>query len=175
MRTFVVLAFAATVFNLSAFAAPENFHPGRVIKDFGKVATVESGPSLPKDTVFEVAFDVAKAAEPGKVNRSIESAARFINMHAEAGIPLEHIHVAIIVHGGAAMDLVTDKKYGGDNANAELIAALIKAGATIKLCGQTAAFYDIKVEHLLPGVKMSLSAMTAHALLQKKGYTLNPF
>jgi len=27
----------------------------------------------------------------------------------------------------------------------------------------------------LPGVTMALSAMTAHALLQQDGYTLNPF
>jgi len=28
---------------------------------------------------------------------------------------------------------------------------------------------------LLPGVEMALSAMTAHAILQQEGYTLNPF
>ena len=36
-------------------------------------------------------------------------------------------------------------------------------------------FYDITGGDLLPGVEMSLSAMTAHALLQQDGYTLNPF
>jgi len=28
---------------------------------------------------------------------------------------------------------------------------------------------------LAPGVEMTLSAMTAHALLQQDGYTMNPF
>ena len=174
MRRLSIFTVAAAILTQSAFAAPDDFHPGPVIKEFGKVATVKSAPALPKDTVFKVAFDVTEAAEPGKLNRRIESAARFINMNAEAGIPPKNIHVAIVVHGGAHKDLVTDEKYGGDNANAELIAALIKAGAQIRLCGQTAAYYDVKPEHLLPGVKMSLSAMTAHALLQNKGYTLNP-
>ncbi|VVS99449.1 hypothetical protein ERY430_40383 [Erythrobacter sp. EC-HK427] len=33
------------------------------------------------------------------------------------------------------------------------------------------------VEHddLIEGVEMALSAMTAHALLQQQGYTINPF
>ena len=73
------------------------------------------------------------------------------------------------------MDLVTDERYGAQNANAGLIAALIDAGVRIELCGQTAAFRDITQEDLLPGITMSLSAMTSHALLQQEGYTLNPF
>ena len=30
-------------------------------------------------------------------------------------------------------------------------------------------------EDLLPGIEVGLSAMTAHALLQQQGYTVNPF
>ena len=45
----------------------------------------------------------------------------------------------------------------------------------IILGGQSAAYYEIGVEDLLPGVDMALSAMTAHALLQQDGFTLNPF
>lgn len=43
------------------------------------------------------------------------------------------------------------------------------------LCGQSAAASGIERVDLLPGVEMALSAMTAHALLQQDGYTLNPF
>ena len=96
-------------------------------------------------------------------------------MHAAAGVPADRLEVAIVVHGRAAFDLVTDARRGEANANAALVAALIGAGVTIQLCGQTAAYYDISVGDLLPGVQMSLSAMTSHALLQQRGYTLNPF
>jgi hypothetical protein len=34
---------------------------------------------------------------------------------------------------------------------------------------------DVATDDLLPGVEMALSAMTAHALLQNSGFTLNPF
>lgn len=155
----------------TAHAGPEDFHPGTAIPDFGKIADVASADAIPADTVFKVAFDVAKAADEGQTNRNFDSAARFINMHVAAGVPLDQIHVAIVVHGPAASDL-TDRE---DNASAALIAALIDSGASITLCGQTAAYRDIAASDLLPGVSMSLSAMTAHAQLQQDGYTLNPF
>jgi len=34
---------------------------------------------------------------------------------------------------------------------------------------------DIREADLLPGITMAPSAITAHALLQQQGYTLNPF
>ena len=96
-------------------------------------------------------------------------------MHALAGVPDAYVSVAVVVHGAAAMDLVSEAKRGGPNPNAALIAELVAAGATIQLCGQTAASRGITQDDLLPGVTLALSAMTAHALLQQDGYTLNPF
>ncbi len=158
-----------------AMAGADAFHPGKVIEGFGAVATVDAATAIPRDATFRIAFDVAEPAEPGTVNRRIDSAARLLNMHAEAGVAAGNTRIAIVVHGRASMDLVTDERYGGENATAELIAALIDAGVAIILCGQTAAYYDIEAKDLLPGVAMSLSAMTSHALLQQQGYTLNPF
>ncbi len=153
-----------------ALAGPEDFKKGPLIEGFGPVADVP-GASVEAGTVFKVAFDVADAADPGEINRRLESASRFLNMHVAAGVPAENIDIAIIVHGPAALDLVRSDT----NANADLIAALIEVGVTIELCGQTAAYRDIVAEDLLPGVTLSLSAMTSHALLQQDGYTLNPF
>jgi intracellular sulfur oxidation DsrE/DsrF family protein len=46
----------------------------------------------------------------------------------------------------------------------------------IILCGQSAAGLGLdETADLLPGVEVALSAMTAHALLQQDGYTVNPF
>lgn len=116
-----------------------------------------------------------EAAKAGRVNARLESAARFLNMHASAGVPVQNMSIAIVVHGPAALDLVTHGKYGTENANAGLIEALHEAGVTIELCGQTTAYRDFSRSDLLPGVSLSLSAMTSHALLQQDGYTLNPF
>jgi intracellular sulfur oxidation DsrE/DsrF family protein len=158
----------------AAYAGPEDFAAGPLIAEFGRVAPVPGAGALPAEAAFHVAFDVVDAGEAGAANPRLETAARFLNMHAAAGVPAERLSVAIVVHGPAAHEL-TRAADGESNANAALIAALIAHGVRIYLCGQTAAHYDIETSDLLPGVQMSLSAMTAHALLQQEGYTLNPF
>ena len=174
MKRLVPLAALAIAFAGASFADEDKFSTGPVIKDYGPVAKVDDARITP-ETKLKVAFDLAKAAEPGTSSRYLASAARFLNMHAAAGALPQNIEVAVVVYGPAAMDLVTDERYGDQNANADLIAALIDVGVRIELCGQTAAFRDIEQEDLLPGIQISLSAMTSHALLQQEGYTLNPF
>lgn len=170
MKKTIMMAVVSVMAAGHTVAGPGDFKTGPVIDEFGPVASVTGAP-LDAEAQFKVAFDMADAAEPGTVNRSLESAARFLNMHAASGVPVENIDIAIIVHGPAALDLVR----GDENANARLIAALIEAGVTIELCGRTAAYRDIAADDLLPGGTLSLSAMTSHALLQQDGYTLNPF
>jgi intracellular sulfur oxidation DsrE/DsrF family protein len=164
----------------AATAQAEPFRTGPVFSDFGKSAPVESDLPIPRGTVFKVAFDVAKGADAGEINRTFDSAGRFINMHVAAGVPLENIHLAIIVHGTAGWDVTNDTVYraqNGDkpNGSAAVVAALLERGVAVYLCGQSAARMGVTKADLLPGVKLSLSAMTAHALLQQQGYTLNPF
>ncbi len=161
-------------------AQPDGFHSGKVIPQFGPVATVEQDVEIPADARFKVLFDVSKAAKPGEVNRTLVSAARFINMHAEAGVDPENIEIAVVFHGGASIDLTRAETYGArndgaENANAAAIETLRAHNVQVYLCGQSAAYHGIVNKDLLPGVDMALSAMTMHALLQKDGYTLNPF
>ncbi len=180
----LIALLASLVICNAAFAGPEAFRKGDAIPEFGEIADVKSDQPFSKRTKFKVVFDVAKQAEYGKANRNIVSMARFINMHHAQGVPVKNIKLALVLHGGAAKDVTTEIYYDElqkeaekpqNNANATLVQALLDNGVQIYVCGQTAAYYNIKNEHLLPGVKMSLSAMTTHALLQKKGYTLNPF
>ncbi len=153
---------------------PDDFTTGPIISDYGPVAEVAGAEAIPLDAEFRIAFDVAAPAEDGGLNRSLVSAARFINMHAAAGVHPEKIHLALVIHGRAVRD-VADVAEGASETNAPLIAALIEQGVEIHVCGQSATYYGVTSEALLPGVRMSLSAMTAHAQLQQSGYTLNPF
>jgi intracellular sulfur oxidation DsrE/DsrF family protein len=75
-----------------------------------------------------------------------------------------------VVHGKAVQEMA-----GEQSSSADLIAALTEHGVRMIVCGQSAAYYDVATDDLLPGIEMALSAMTAHALLQQQGYTLNPF
>ena len=146
------------------------FTTGPAIEEYGPVADVEATLTVPQDAVFRHSFDVSGRAEDGKPNRTLVSAARFINMHARAGVDPERIAVAVIVHGEALRDVSRDTTGSG-----ALVAALVDQGVRIIVCGQSAAYYGVTADDLLPGVEMALSAMTAHALLQQQGYTLNPF
>ncbi len=158
-----VLPYAA-VADLSAFTT------GPVIEDYGPVADIDVTLPVPGDVVLRHSFDVAKRAEDDEPNRTLVSAARFINMHARAGVGTNRIKLAVVVHGQAIHDVSK-----GSPASAGLVAALIENRVSIIVCGQSAAYYDVSTDELLPGVEMALSAMTAHALLQQQGYTLNPF
>ncbi|MBX7494971.1 DsrE family protein [Qipengyuania sp. 6B39] len=147
------------------------FKTGPVFTDFGPHAPVAGIGEVPADTEFSVAFDVSEKAEEGKRNRGFESAARFINMHVAHGVPEENIRIAVVVHGKAVNDLLASP----DNASADMVRAMLDHGVRFIVCGQSAAAYGVKQEDLLPGVEMALSAMTAQALLQQRGYTVNPF
>jgi len=182
----VLCVTAALMIAAPVFAGPKDFVAGKAIPEFGKIAHVSSDQPVYRHHKFKVAFDVSKQADAGTLNRNLVSAARFINMHVEAGVKPKNIKLAVVLHGGAAKDVTKETYYRASqktgegetalpNANAALIKTLTENGVEIYVCGQTAAYYDIKNEDLLPGVKMSLSAMTSHALLQQKGYTLNPF
>jgi intracellular sulfur oxidation DsrE/DsrF family protein len=154
---------------------------GPVIADFGPVYAVPD-PGLPTPMLQElrVRFDVADGAADAKaVSAQLEAAARFLNMHARAGVSAERLKVAVVVHGAAAKDALNHeayrKRHGIDNPNLPLLEALKRAGARLYLCGQTAARQGIAASEMAAPVQMALSAMTAHLVLNAEGYVLNPF
>ena len=168
MRT-IFLAIAALAAAAPA-AAQSGFETGPVIIEFGPVAEVQGATPPPEGATFKVSFDTREKADGEKLNRTLVSAARFLNMHARAGVDPEAISLAVVVHGGAVKDVTKDAA-----ASAALIASLVDLNVRIIVCGQSAAYYGVSSDDLAPGVEMALSAMTAHALLQQEGFTINPF
>ena len=175
----MLMAFASPL--AAQDAQPPTFTYGPVFEEFGPVADVpDADLAIPEDASFHVAFDVARPAEDGKLNRGFESAARLINMNARAGVePMEN-RAAVVVHGAAVFDLLTDAAWaardrGEANPSAAMVREMIDQGVRFIVCGQSAAGQGVAKPELLPGVEMALSAMTAHALLQQQGYTVNPF
>jgi intracellular sulfur oxidation DsrE/DsrF family protein len=171
----VIFAFVAG----NTFAAEPQTGP--VIKDFGPVFEVPEGSwNLQEGVHYKVSMDVSATGDSSSdLNRRIESAARFLNLHARNGIDPKNIEFAIIVHGSAGKDLLTDAayqaRYDVANPNTAMLNALGDAGVVIYLCGQTAAYRGFSTEELSPVVTLALSAMTAHVRLQAEAYTLIPF
>ncbi len=170
----IAMAVPAAAQDMSAFKT------GPVFETFGPHAPVEETMERPADATYKVAFDVSDPAPEGKLNRGIESAARFINMLAANGVDPAEIKVAVVIHGKAGLDLLNDEAWAakgkaGVNPSGAMVREMLDHGVRIILCGQSAAAFGIKNDMTMPGVEMALSAMTAHALLQQQGYTVNPF
>ena len=145
---------------------------GPVIEDFGPAYTVaETDVVVPDDLVLRTVFDIGADPDPTQVNRSIVSVARYLNMHARAGVSPDNLAVAIVVHGKATHQMVDTP----GNPNLELIEQLLEAGVRIYLCGQSMKYHGIDKDELIAGVEVGLSAMTMLTILQGKGYALIPW
>lgn len=155
--------------------------PGPMIHSAGAVFEIERPTfATPTDMEFKVVFELAAASsDPARLNPSINTVARYLNMHAQAGVPRERIRAAIVAHGPASWELVDDAAYreehGTANPNATLIRELIESGVRVVLCGQSAASRGVPRDHLIDGVELALSAMTAFVVLQEEGYHANPW
>lgn len=181
MRSIIALCCCLFLSPLLVAADYPPAETGPVIEGYGRVFPM--GPdafALDNDRSYKVTKDLASTSDfVEELNRGIDSVARFINMQVGAGTPRENLDVVLIVHGGAAKDMLTDaayrERFDVDNPNTALLAGLSKAGVTIYLCGQTAAYRGYARDDLNPAVTMALSAMSAHVQLQSEGYTLIPF
>ena len=149
---------------------------GPVVENFGPTWSVPEGSfNLESDQVYRVVMDVARAPEDeNSPSRAIESAARFLNLHARNGIRPDQLQLAVVLHGPAAAAALDDaghqRLFGTANASKALIQALDAAGVTIYLCGQTAAYRGYPPAELLPEIELAVSAMTVHVRLQQEGY-----
>jgi len=149
---------------------------GPVIENYGPVFAVpQDSFNLLPDQKYKILMDIGKGPDdPAQLNRSIESAARLLNMHSRNGIKAENLELAIVLHGSGIHAALNNEAYSEhflvQNANTKLISALKQAGVHIYVCGQSAAYNGYSTEQLLPGVDMAVSAMTVHVRLQQDGY-----
>ncbi|MFT4832623.1 MAG: intracellular sulfur oxidation DsrE/DsrF family protein [Psychroserpens sp.] len=160
----------------NTFAQTKNSGP--IIEGFGKVYRVEN-PDVIVDInkTFKVVFDVTSSSDDmNELNLAIETAARFLNMHVQAGVPKDQLMVALVVHSKAAKDLLNNTayqtRYQRDNPNSNLVKDLLDADVQVIICGQSAASRGFDRSELIPGVQISLSAMTALIQLNGEGYTI---
>lgn len=137
--------------------------------------------ALPRDPShdYKAVFD-AKKENPDRSKRSpqILRLALQINGLVQAGVPDDHVHFAIVLHGPAADAVLTSgayrKKYGIENPNIGIIGALVKRGVRFYVCGQYIANQDISAEDILPEIKVAEAATLALIRLQNDGFALVP-
>ena len=154
---------------------------GPVISNYGEVWPVQDlDYPLETNLVYKAVFDVMNSPDSHDIiNPSIETVARYLNMHAQNGISDNNLKAVLIIHNKASKDIMNDKayesRYGKANPNRQLINQLMHSGVDVIFCGQSSLSRNIPKENMIPGVKLSLSAMTALIQLQGDGYRLIKF
>lgn len=171
----VLLAFAGMGFVPTAHAADIHWvYPA--ISGYGPVNPLPHANVQPsKHKVYKALFDVTSPApDPSKPEPGLVHVARAVNVFASAGVPLSHLKFVAILHGPATPAILDNemykKKYGVDNPNIPLIAALRKAGVHVDVCGQALA--DLGFEHAWVNkeVRIDLSALATTIIYGDKGY-----
>ncbi len=181
-----IRSLSTALLTVAALAAPLAAQPlstaqaGPVIGEYGAVYAITAPDFATPAGPFKVVFEVALGApDPGQLNARLETVARYLNMHAQAGIAVKDMDVALVVHGSAGKDLLGLEGFrareGVDNPNYDMIQQLIEAGVEVVLCGQTQVHRGLRRDQLAPGVRVALSAMTALVALQSRGYRLIAF
>ena len=176
---FGVVIFASlllTVKSSSAQNSRDDLHDGPLVHNFGRHVDLPNAAfKTNTDMVYKVAFEILQAlGEPTRPHMRLEAAARFMNMHAHAGVPPENLQLSIVLHGGGTRAAMTDeayrKRYDVDNPSLPLLNALSEAGVNIYLCEQSRVLSGTGADEIAAPVKSALSAMTAVVNLQEDGY-----
>ena len=176
-RSLLIFFFLACVNNVVS----QEKKAGPVIKDYGKVWQVQDPDYiLEEEFVFKAVFDVMNSPDSHDlINPSIETVARYLNMHAQSGVSVDNLKAVVVIHNKASKDIMNDaayqSRYGVENPNRKLLEELIDSGVDVIFCGQSSLSRDIPKEDIIEEVQLSLSAMTALIQLQDKGYKLIKF
>ncbi len=150
-----------------------------VVAGYGRITPVEGATERPDRSLrYRVLFSVTKAASsPDKVNPSLEKVARFLNLLGADGVRPARGDVVVIVHGAATPIVAEDRAYAtktgaAANPNLALIAALKRAGVSVRVCSQALIGNGIAPAAVDKAVEVDVSALTTMATLQIRGWAL---
>jgi len=180
MKKYISFCFAVLYLTISHSQENKNVR-GPVIKDFGQVYKIKNPDLLlDKNKKYKVIFDVYTDGKSNKKqNASINTVARFLNMHVQNNIKTQNLDIVLVLHGAATKNALSDKafqrEFKTNNPNNKLIKALYKANVKVYVCGQSFAYKGYERSDLSKNVALSLSALTALIHYQTEGYQLITF
>ena len=110
MKSFLLTLFSCLLFSSIIFAQTDRIK-GKIIPNYGETLEVpEIDIKTDVSAEFKVIFDVAQSSDDKSIiNKYIVTAARFLNMHADAGMDKSQLKVAMTIHGGAWQDVLNNE------------------------------------------------------------------
>ena len=176
-----IIAVAGFLSVMSSVGAAATTPGQSVISGYGAITPVEGAAERPDRSLrYRVLFSVTKAAaSPDKVNPSLEKVARFLNLLGADRVRPGTGDVVVIVHGPATPIVTQDAAYANKTGNAvnpslPLIAALKRAGVSVRVCSQALVGNKIDRTMVEKGIEVDVSALTTLATLQLRGWALIP-
>lgn len=151
---------------------PEMIHPR--IADYGGIVQIPGAVEPPRAGA-KVVFDITAESPAEKPHKGLEVLARYINLNAAAGVPVEGLKVTAVLHGGAAKTVLNDAAFQAvtkveRNPNLELIRRLQANGVEILVCGQALARQNYPIDGVVRNVPIAVSALTVNINRQLDGY-----
>jgi intracellular sulfur oxidation DsrE/DsrF family protein len=160
-----------------AFAQPTT---GPVIDGYGASFVIDNADvPLIEDHEYRVVFEITGYEQsPDGVNRNLDRVARFLNLHAKNGVDPKNMHLAVVMHGAALVNALSDEAYQArldmPNPNLDLAGKLAAAGVEFYVCGQSMGMRGFSKSELAKPFKLATSALTMVHQLQAQGYTYQP-
>ena len=176
-----VLFLIITIGIISANAQQVETKMGPLLENYGKVFQVKNPELvLQKDKEYRVIFDVyTDSAKGEKMNPLLDTVARYLNMHAQQGVPATNMKVVVIMHGAATQSVLTpeayQKQFQKENPNTALLHALKGVDVDLYVCGQSYLAHGFDPKDKSKDIKMALSALTVLVKFQSEGYQLITF
>lgn len=169
--------FAAAILSLPALADTTNTNP--VIKSGGAIHPRPDAALQPdRNQTYKALFSLTKDSDPKQLNDSLNHVASAVNLFASAGVPVDHLKFAVIIHGPATPIVLDEasyqKHFGTSNPDLKVIDELKAEGVQIYVCSQALAKFKYEDSEVNPNVKVALSALSTIVMLQQQGYALVP-
>ena len=159
----------------SGFAAD-----GLAVPGYPVAVEVPGAHELPDPSLeYKIAWGIGQGAKDmtAEVNPTLSTIALYVNTLAKWGVPKDKRHIIVMFHQRSDdFDIVMTNdafkaKYGKDNPNVALIAALKNAGVEFRACGQAVVGRKLDAKDINPDIQVDLWAMTTFMNLQMRGFT----
>lgn len=178
-RSLIALVVLVSISPLVSAEPASSRSTGPVFEDHGPVFDDVEPDYMPPVDEYRALFDVwVGPDDPTQPNPRFETLARFMNMHARAGVEPEQMQLALVVHGSAGRAALNDaayrERFGVANPDRPLLDALAARGVRMMICGQSAAYRGYAKEEMIAPVDVAVSAYSAIYGLRAEGYQLMP-
>jgi len=131
--------------------------------------------------IYRAIFSATAGADkPTALLPAILMAGTELNTLAANGVPLAHARYVIDFHGpGAVYGLLDNahyrQKFGADNPNLPVLAALKKAGVKLYVCSQQMLAMGVGFNSISPDVTVASDGLFVLIDFQNKGYAYLPY